>query len=159
MALNNHQIDTIQLYLEGLITDEQKSITPKRIFNKVKGLIDLDYDKFVLALTYLFKSERIPGYVFLTDGYICNKENISVKPKVIDGLFKPKLKREILNINGENFIVMASKDFITKVLRDIFHAKEISDGKIVIGDLHFDCSDTEVFSRFLGSFYGMKKEV
>lgn len=147
----------IQLYLEGLISDQQIVITPKRLFNEVKQLIDLDYDKFVLALTYLFKTERIPGYTFVRDGSICHKDNIPDKPKIEEPLLKPKAKIESVNINGINYIALSTKDTLIKILRDIFHAREGLDGKVTIGGSHFDC-DTEILYRFLKTFYGLKEK-
>lgn len=155
MALNSQQIDTINFYLDGLITEEQKSITPKKIFNEVKKIIDLDYDKFVLALIYLFKIERIQNYTFLSDGTICHKNNFHEKPKLV---LKQKNSQPI-NIDGFNYTCSyISKNYLIKILKDIFHAKENSgNNKVIIDNIHFDC-DTEILYRFLDSFYGLKKE-
>lgn len=152
MALNNKQIDVIQFTLESLMSDaETHHVSSKRIFNEVKGLIDLDFDKFVMALTYLISTERISGYTLFPNGNIYETGNI---PSAEPAFTKSEPPSTSLKIGKHSYVAGISKQYLIKILHDIFQAKESDNGAVQLGERKFECN-SEVLYRFLDSFYGI----
>ena len=157
MALNSNQINVIQFTLESLVEQaEKKYVTTKRIFSEVKGLIDLDYDKFTLAITYLINTGGIAGFTLLPNGNIYAAGNVPLSSPEIDIIRPDKnLPTTSIIIDGKGYVAHISSNYLIKILHDILQAKESPNGSVVLNTRTFDC-DAGVLYRFLESFYGIE---